>query len=127
MTTSHTQAIARVAVLALTTSDLWPGEGWNFVFGQASLRGASASGQTEVPTTVSWRMTAPPPGWPPPGWPWRRVRTSSKKRRAMAAARLAGAWRVMGMRSVTLFSNAARSGMAVSKAKAPKCLRRLAR
>ena len=27
-----------VAVLGLTTSDLWPGEGWNFVFGQASLR-----------------------------------------------------------------------------------------
>jgi archaemetzincin len=27
-----------VAVLALTASDLWPGEGWNFVFGQASLR-----------------------------------------------------------------------------------------
>jgi archaemetzincin len=27
-----------VAVLALTTSDLWPGEGWNYVFGQASLR-----------------------------------------------------------------------------------------
>ena len=25
------------AMLALTTSDLWPGEGWNFVFGQASL------------------------------------------------------------------------------------------
>ena len=24
------------ACLALTTSDLWPGEGWNFVFGQAS-------------------------------------------------------------------------------------------
>jgi archaemetzincin len=24
-------------VLGLTTSDLWPGEGWNFVFGQASL------------------------------------------------------------------------------------------
>ena len=27
-----------VAVLALTTEDLWPGENWNFVFGQASLR-----------------------------------------------------------------------------------------
>ena len=26
------------AYLALTTSDLWPGRGWNFVFGQASLR-----------------------------------------------------------------------------------------
>lgn len=26
-----------VAVIALTTSDLWPGAGWNFVFGQASL------------------------------------------------------------------------------------------
>jgi archaemetzincin len=26
-----------VAMIALTTSDLWPGEGWNFVFGQASL------------------------------------------------------------------------------------------
>jgi archaemetzincin len=26
-----------VAVLALTTADLWPGQGWNFVFGQASL------------------------------------------------------------------------------------------
>ena len=26
-----------VAVLGLTTSDLWPGSGWNFVFGQASL------------------------------------------------------------------------------------------
>jgi archaemetzincin len=26
-----------VALLALTTSDLWPGKGWNFVFGQASL------------------------------------------------------------------------------------------
>ena len=26
-----------VAVLALTTADLWPGAGWNFVFGQASL------------------------------------------------------------------------------------------
>jgi archaemetzincin len=28
-----------VAVLALTTADLWPGEGWNFVFGEASLSG----------------------------------------------------------------------------------------
>ncbi len=27
-----------VSYLALTTSDLWPGGGWNFVFGQASLR-----------------------------------------------------------------------------------------
>ncbi len=27
-----------VAVLALTTADLWPGTGWNFVFGQASLQ-----------------------------------------------------------------------------------------
>jgi len=26
-----------VALIAITTSDLWPGEGWNFVFGQASL------------------------------------------------------------------------------------------
>ncbi len=26
-----------VALLAITTTDLWPGEGWNFVFGQASL------------------------------------------------------------------------------------------
>jgi archaemetzincin len=25
------------AYLALTTSDLWPGQGWNFVFGQASI------------------------------------------------------------------------------------------
>ena len=27
-----------VALIAFTTSDLWPGEGWNFVFGQAALR-----------------------------------------------------------------------------------------
>jgi len=27
-----------VASIAFTTSDLWPGRGWNFVFGQASLR-----------------------------------------------------------------------------------------
>ena len=26
-----------VAYIAFTTTDLWPGEGWNFVFGQASL------------------------------------------------------------------------------------------
>ena len=26
-----------VAYIAFTTSDLWPGEGWNFVFGEASL------------------------------------------------------------------------------------------
>jgi len=26
------------ALIAFTPSDLWPGEGWNFVFGQASLR-----------------------------------------------------------------------------------------
>lgn len=26
------------AFIALTASDLWPGKGWNFVFGQASLR-----------------------------------------------------------------------------------------
>jgi archaemetzincin len=26
-----------VAMIAFTTSDLWPGEGWNFVFGEASL------------------------------------------------------------------------------------------
>ena len=26
-----------VAVLAITSSDLWPGDGWNYVFGQASL------------------------------------------------------------------------------------------
>ncbi len=25
-------------MIALTTSDLWPGKGWNFVFGQARLR-----------------------------------------------------------------------------------------
>src|SRR5262249_47769556 len=27
-----------LAYLAFTGSDLWPGEGWNFVFGEASLR-----------------------------------------------------------------------------------------
>ena len=27
-----------LACIAFTASDLWPGEGWNFVFGQASLR-----------------------------------------------------------------------------------------
>lgn len=27
------------AMIAFTTSDLWPGRGWNFVFGQASIRG----------------------------------------------------------------------------------------
>ena len=27
-----------VAMIGMTTSDLWPGEGWNFVFGQAYLR-----------------------------------------------------------------------------------------
>lgn len=27
------------ALIAFTSSDLWPGKGWNFVFGQASLRG----------------------------------------------------------------------------------------
>jgi archaemetzincin len=27
-----------LAYLALTAKDLWPGDGWNFVFGQASLR-----------------------------------------------------------------------------------------
>jgi archaemetzincin len=27
-----------LAYLALTASDLWPGEGWNFLFGQANLR-----------------------------------------------------------------------------------------
>jgi archaemetzincin len=27
-----------LAYLALTASDLWPGKGWNFVFGEASLR-----------------------------------------------------------------------------------------
>jgi archaemetzincin len=27
-----------LAYLALTSSDLWPGKGWNFVFGQANLR-----------------------------------------------------------------------------------------
>jgi archaemetzincin len=26
-----------LAYIAFTSSDLWPGEGWNFVFGQASL------------------------------------------------------------------------------------------
>ncbi|MBU4460657.1 MAG: archaemetzincin, partial [Verrucomicrobia bacterium] len=26
------------AMIAFTASDLWPGEGWNFVFGQASIR-----------------------------------------------------------------------------------------
>jgi archaemetzincin len=26
------------AVIAFTTSDLWPGRGWNFVFGEASIR-----------------------------------------------------------------------------------------
>jgi archaemetzincin len=27
-----------MAYIAFTASDLWPGEGWNFVFGQATLR-----------------------------------------------------------------------------------------
>jgi archaemetzincin len=28
-----------LAYLALTATDLWPGQGWNFVFGEANLRG----------------------------------------------------------------------------------------
>lgn len=28
-----------VCTIAFTSSDLWPGDGWNFVFGEASLRG----------------------------------------------------------------------------------------
>jgi archaemetzincin len=27
-----------LAYLALTATDLWPGRGWNFVFGEANLR-----------------------------------------------------------------------------------------
>jgi archaemetzincin len=30
--------IDALAYLALTSSDLWPGRGWNFVFGEANLR-----------------------------------------------------------------------------------------
>jgi len=33
-----TRPVDAVAVLGLTTADLWPGKGWNFVFGQASLQ-----------------------------------------------------------------------------------------
>jgi archaemetzincin len=32
------RAADALAYLALTASDLWPGRGWNFVFGEASLR-----------------------------------------------------------------------------------------
>ena len=40
----HTLLKARLpkdaaAMIAFTASDLWPGKGWNFVFGQASIRG----------------------------------------------------------------------------------------
>ena len=31
------------AMIAFTASDLWPGDGWNFVFGQASIRGRGAA------------------------------------------------------------------------------------
>jgi archaemetzincin len=34
---SRTKPADAVTVLALTTADLWPGKGWNFVYGQASL------------------------------------------------------------------------------------------
>ena len=34
------------AYIAFTASDLWPGEGWNFVFGQATLRTGSACGRS---------------------------------------------------------------------------------
>ncbi len=36
------------AMLALTATDLWPGENWNFVFGQRRCRNASASGRSTV-------------------------------------------------------------------------------
>jgi archaemetzincin len=35
---SRRKPVDALAVLALTTSDLWPGKGWNFVFGQASRK-----------------------------------------------------------------------------------------
>ncbi len=53
-----------VAVLALTASDLWPGEGWNFVFGQASLGGGVGVwslhrlGDPELEPTTVLRRTA---------------------------------------------------------------------
>src|SRR6266496_1551562 len=34
----QTCALPILAYLALTASDLWPGKGWNFVFGEANLR-----------------------------------------------------------------------------------------
>ena len=43
------------AYIALTTSDLWPGEGWNFVFGQASLServGVWSIAGTAIPTAT---------------------------------------------------------------------------
>lgn len=53
------------AVLGLTASDLWPGEGWNFVFGQASLadrvgvwsmyRNGDPNGPSEQRRQFLWR------------------------------------------------------------------------
>ena len=53
-----------MVVLALTTSDLWPGKGWNFVFGQASLsRGVGVwslhrLGDPELESNTFLRRTA---------------------------------------------------------------------
>ena len=53
-----------LVVLALTTSDLWPGKGWNFVFGQASRsRGVGVwslhrLGDPELEPTTFLRRTA---------------------------------------------------------------------
>ena len=48
--------------IALTTSDLWPGEGWNFVFGQASLSEVWASGRSPATAirTATTRLPAVP-------------------------------------------------------------------
>ena len=40
-----------VTLIAITPADLWPGEGWNFVFGQASL---ARSGRRVVVPSL-WR------------------------------------------------------------------------
>ena len=56
------------AFVAFTSSDLWPGEGWNFVFGQASMEGRIGvwcKNQKALDACVAagWKIEGPYPAW----------------------------------------------------------------
>ncbi len=114
-----------LAYLALTASDLWPGRGWNFVFGEANLRQAPASGPSTAtairartsPSACAGPWARRPTNWPRPDHaPLHRLPLPDERQQPPGGAGRQAAAPVPGLPAEAVLEPAGRAGAVLEEA-----------